>query len=240
MTGLAATPAPNGLAELRRLLSADFARVLRQTTGGKPTSRLRRLMHLTLPAMQVAIFHRTAHWLHGRGWRRCAALMSDLSLRLTGASLHPGSPIGPGLFVPHPARVVFCGSAGVDLILLPGTLVGPRDWVFPGQPFPKDAPRLGDGAVVGAHAAVQGAVTVGAGATIGIGVCTLRDVPAGTVTMLAQRQIRTLEAGIFDARISAPDERGGGIHAPLPPPSAGEGGRMSFLERAFCRVADHP
>ncbi|KNY22872.1 serine acetyltransferase [Methylobacterium sp. ARG-1] len=201
MTGAASTTqaggpaAATGLAELRRLLAADFARVLRQTTGGKPTSRLRRLMHLTLPAMQVAIFHRTAHLLYGRGWRRSAALVSDLSLRLTGASLHPGSSIGPGLFVPHPARVVFCASAGTDLILLPGTLVGPRDWVFPGQPFPADAPRLGDGAVVGAHAAIQGAVTVGAGATIGIGVCTLRDVPAGTVTMLAQRQIRSLQAG---------------------------------------------
>ena len=31
------------------------------------TSRLRRAMHLTLPAMQVAILHRTAHLLHGRG-----------------------------------------------------------------------------------------------------------------------------------------------------------------------------
>jgi serine O-acetyltransferase len=201
VTGAASTteaggpPAATGLAELRRLLAADFARVLRQTTGGKPTSRLRRLMHLTLPAMQVAICHRTAHLLYGRGWRRSAALVSDLSLRLTGASLHPGSSIGPGLFVPHPARVVFCASAGTDLILLPGTLVGPRDWVFPGQPFPADAPRLGDGVVVGAHAAIQGAVTVGAGATIGIGVCTLRDVPAGTVTMLAQRQIRSLQAG---------------------------------------------
>ncbi|MGU3331008.1 serine acetyltransferase, partial [Methylobacterium mesophilicum] len=63
--------------------------------------------------------------------------------------------------------------------------------VFPGAPFPADAPRLGANAVVGAHAAVQGAVTVGAGATIGIGVCSLRDVPAGTVPMVAQRQIRS-------------------------------------------------
>jgi len=194
MTGGVISPdprGPTGDTALLRLLSADFARVLRQTTGGKPTSRLRRLMHLTLPAMQVSIFHRTAHLLHGRGWRRSAAFVSNLSLRLTGASLHPGSPIGPGLFVPHPARVVFCGRAGTDLVLLPGTLVGPRDWVSPGAPFPGDAPCLGDGVVVGAHAAVQGAVTVGSGATIGIGVCTLRDVPAGTVTMIAQRQIRS-------------------------------------------------
>ncbi|MGH1591921.1 serine O-acetyltransferase [Methylobacterium phyllosphaerae] len=201
-------PMPSGgpdhtsLSGMRRLLAADFARVLRQTTGGKPTSRLRRLMHLTLPAMQVVILHRAAHLLHGRGWRRAAALVADLSLRLTGASLHPGSRMGPGLFVPHPARIAFCGNAGADLTLLPGTLVGPRDWVLPGQPFPAAVPRLGDGAVVGAHAAVQGAIAIGAGATVGIGVCSLRDIPAGTVTMLAQRQVRSArpepEAG--DAR----------------------------------------
>jgi serine O-acetyltransferase len=198
---MAARPAASGmdpehtsLSGLRRLLAADFARVLRQTTGGKPTSRLRRLMHLTLPTMQVAILHRSAHLLHGRGWNRSAALVADLSLRITGASLHPGSRMGPGLFVPHPARVAFCGDAGADLTLLPGTLVGPRDCVLPGQPFPVEVPRLGDGAVVGAHAAIQGAVTIGAGATIGIGICTLRDVPAGTVTMLVQRQVRSTRA----------------------------------------------
>lgn len=187
-------------AGLRRLLAGDFARVLQQTTGGKPTSRIRRLMHLTLPAMQVAILHRSAHLLYGRGWRQSAALIADLSLRLTGASLHPGSRIGPGLFVPHPARVVFCGEAGADLTLLPGTLVGPRAWIFAGQPLPPDVPRLQDGAIVGAHAAIQGAVTVGTGATIGIGVCALRDVPDGSVLMLAQRQVRTVSAKASDAR----------------------------------------
>ena len=184
-------PAQDSVADIRRLLAADFARVLRQTTGGKPTPRLRRLMHLTLPAMQVAILHRTAHLLYGRGWRRSAALVADLSLRLTGASLHPGSRIGPGLFVPHPARVAVCAQAGLDLVLLPGTLVGPRNWIPLDRPITADVPRLGDGVVVGAHAAVQGAVAIGDGATIGIGVCTLRDVPTGTVTMLAQRQLRS-------------------------------------------------
>ncbi|MBE7248408.1 MAG: serine acetyltransferase [Actinomycetospora chiangmaiensis] len=187
-------PAHGSVAGIRQLLAADFARAFRQTTGGKPTSRLRRMMHLTLPAMQVAVLHRVAHLLYGHGWRRCAALVADLSLRVTGASIHPGSRIGPGLFVPHPARVGFCGEAGADLILLPGTLVGPRDWVLPDRSLPPDVPRLGDGVVVGAHGAVQGAVTVGAGATVGVAVCTIRDVPSGTVTMLAQRQVRSVRA----------------------------------------------
>lgn len=177
--------------DLRRLLAADFARILRQTTGGRPVSRLRRIMHLTLPAMQVAILHRSAHWFYGRGWRRTAGLVSDLSLRLTGASLHPGSRIGPGLFVPHPARVMFCGSAGRDLILLPAALVGPPRWTLPWQPFPEDAPRFGDGVVVGAHSAVQAGCAVGDRAMVGVGVGICEDVPAGTVTVLAKRMIVT-------------------------------------------------
>ncbi|MGT2487014.1 hypothetical protein ACU4GA_15780 [Methylobacterium oryzae CBMB20] len=126
---------------LRRLLAADFARVLHQTTGGKPTSRLRRMVHLTLPAMQVAILHRTAHLLHGRGRRRCAALVADLSLRLTGASLHPGSRLGPGLFVPHPARVAFCGTGGAELTLLPGTLVEAAGLGLPEPAVPRRRPQ---------------------------------------------------------------------------------------------------
>ena len=186
-----AADTPSGL---RRLLAADFARILRQTTGGKPISGLKRLMHLSLPAMQVAILHRTAHLLHRRGFRRASGLVADLSLRLTGASLHPGSRIGPGLFVPHPARIVFCGSAGRDLVLLPAALVGPSRWAPPWQPFPEDAPRLGDGVVVGAHSSVQGACHVGDLAMVGVGVSATGDVPAGTVSVLAQRVIVTRPA----------------------------------------------
>lgn len=185
------TEPANAASGLRGPLAADFARILRQTTGGKPVSRLRRMMHLSLPAMQVAILHRCAHRLYGRGSRRAAGLVSDLSLRLTGASLHPGSRIGPGLFVPHPARIVFCGSAGRDLTLLPAALVGPSRWTLPWQPFPEDAPQLGDGVVVGAHSGVQGDCQVGDLAMVGVGVCTLEDVPAGTVTVLAKRMIVT-------------------------------------------------
>lgn len=186
-----AADTPSGL---RRLLAADFARILRQTTGGKPISGLRRLMHLSLPAMQVAILHRTAHLLHRRGLRRSAGLVADLCLRLTGASLHPGSRIGPGLFVPHPARIVFCGSAGRDLVLLPATLVGPSRWAPPWQPFPEDAPRLGDGVVVGAHSVVHGDCQVGDRAMVGVGVSVTGDLPAGTVSVLAQRAIVTRPA----------------------------------------------
>lgn len=183
------------LSGARRLLAADFARILHQTSGGKPVSGLRRLMHLSLPAMQVAILHRLAHLMHRRGHAVAAGLAADLSLRLTGASLHPGSRIGPGLFVPHPAGVVFCASAGRDLIVLPAALVGPARWAAPWQPFPEDAPRLGDGVVVGAHSAVQGACSIGDRAMVGVGVGLRGDLAAGVVSMLGQRMIVSRPAG---------------------------------------------
>jgi serine O-acetyltransferase len=155
--------------------------------GEAPLSGARRLMHLALPAMQCAILHRVAHALHLRGRRGAASLVARLSTVLTGSAIHPGSRIGPGLMVPHPARVAFCGTAGRDLVLFPASYVGPAEPVLPGQGFPADAPRLGDAVVVGAHAAVQGAVTVGDGAMVGIGVATRRDVPEGVVTLRAPK-----------------------------------------------------
>lgn len=176
------------LATLRRMLSADLGRIVRQVGGGRPMSRPRAAMLVLLPAMQCAVLHRVAHLLHRRGWRRAAAGIAGLSLRLTGASIHPGSRIGPGLFVPHPARVAFCGTAGRDLVILPAVVVAPDRPVLAAEPFPADAPRLGDGVVVGAQSVVIGAVTIGDGAMVGVGVATRRDVPAGTVSVQLMRQ----------------------------------------------------
>ena len=175
-------------AVMRRMLSADLARIVRQISGDRPMSRGRAAMMVLLPAMQCATLHRVAHLLHLRGWRRAAAAVAGLSLRLTGASFHPGSRIGPGLFVPHPARIAFCGTAGRDLVVLPAVVVAPDRPVLAADPFPADAPRFGDNVVVGAHSLVIGAVTVGDGAMVGVGVATLRDIPAGIVSMQRLRQ----------------------------------------------------
>ena len=173
---------------LRRMLAADLERIVRQISGGKPMSRPRAAMMVLLPAMQCAVFHRVAHLLHLRGWRRTAAAVAGISVRLTGASFHPGSRIGPGLFVPHPACIAFCGTAGRDLVMLPAVVVAPHRPVLAVDPFPADAPRLGDGVVVGAHSLVLGAVTIGDASMVGVGVATLRDIPAGTVSMQRLRQ----------------------------------------------------
>ena len=194
-------------AVLRRMLAADLAGIVRRIGGDRPMPRARAAMMVLLPAMQCAAFHRVAHLLHLRGWRRSAAAVAGLSLRLTGAAFHPGSRIGPGLFVPHPARVAFCGTAGRDLVVLPAVVVAPKRPVLAADPFPADAPRLGDGVVVGAHSLVLGAVTIGDGAMVGVGVAALRDIPAGTVSMqrLRQASVSTLAQRAVIARDCARD-----------------------------------
>lgn len=175
-------------AATRRLIAADFAVIVGRIGGGKPMSRPRTAMMVLLPATQCALLHRIAHRAYLSGWRRTAAGIAGLSARLTGAWIHPGSRIGPGLFVPHPARIHFCGTAGAGLVMLPQVVVGPERPVLATDPFPADAPRLGEDVVVGAQSVVLGPVTVGDGALVGVGVTTLRDVPAGTISVQVLRQ----------------------------------------------------
>lgn len=180
--------ATQSVAEMRALLAADFARILRQTTGGAPLSRLKRAMHLVLPAMQCASLHRLAHLLHRRGHRRLAGGVAAFSTWLTGAMIHPASRIGPGLVVPHTVRVGFCGHAGRDLVLLPASVVGPEPLPLLSQPMPEAVPVLGDGVVIGARCSVVGAVSVGDGALVGVGVVADTDLPAASMAAQRPRQ----------------------------------------------------
>lgn len=185
---------------LRQLIAADLVGVVHRIGGGKPMSRSRSAMMVLLPAMQCAVLHRTAHLLYLRGWRRTAAGIAGLSTRLTGASFHPGSRVGATLFVPHPAKVAFCGTAGRDLVILPAVVVAPDRPVLATAPFPEDAPRLGDGVVVGAQSVVLGAVTIGDGAMVGVGVTTVRDIPAGTISVQVIRQT-SVATGVPDRNL---------------------------------------
>ncbi len=75
---------------------------------------------------------------------------------------------------------------GQGLVVNPGTVIGDdcvlRHGVTIGRRTrDRDAPRIGDRVVFGAHAIVIGAVTVGDDAVIGAGAVVTRDVPAGAV-----------------------------------------------------------
>jgi serine O-acetyltransferase len=127
----------------------------------------------------VVVF-RFGQWLHGAGWRRAGAAIAWLVGRLFGLFLHPGSSIGPGLFVPHPVNVRFCGTAGANLTLYPAAAVGPEAWPrYRDRLVAEQCPTLGVGVRISARGNVVGPVTIGDNATVGIAAQVRRDLAAG-------------------------------------------------------------
>jgi serine O-acetyltransferase len=161
------------------LMRGDFARTVQECTMGTKVGRLRRLAHLMVPSAYCALLFRLAHLLHAKDWRRLAAMVTLANRSLCGVMLHPASVIGPGLFVPHPVGVTFCGRAGANLTIYPMGYVCPA--AFPGwlAAAPADWPRLGGNVRIGTYAAVIGDVAVGDNAIVGVHVVIRTDLPAG-------------------------------------------------------------
>jgi serine O-acetyltransferase len=134
----------------------------------------------------VAMF-RVAHALHSSGWRRLASAVARVVQAWSGMTIHPGSIIGSGLYVPHPVTVRFCGRAGRNLGLYPYASVGPEIWPALSERIDHaDVPDLGDGVRISAGGAVVGPVKIGDGATVGVKAVVRRDLGTG-LTAVARR-----------------------------------------------------
>jgi serine O-acetyltransferase len=170
-----------GMSELVR---RDFARTVEECTRGAPLGRLRRLGHLIVPSAFCAIIFRIAHLLHANGWWRLGAMIALLNQRICGVMLHPASEIGPGLFIPHPVGVTFCGRAGTNLSIYPIGYIAPA--VFPGwrNHIQPDWPRLGDNVRIVTAATVIGNVSVGNNALIGVHVVLRSDIDDSMVVLV--------------------------------------------------------
>lgn len=115
---------------------------------------------------------------HG-GWRLLSPAIRSITwgwLLLLGAEIPAAVRIGRGLILPH---------AGRGVIIHPNTLIGQDVTIYHRctigvRGSSSDAPRIGDGAYLGAHAVVLGDIEVGARSRIGAGAVVIRDVEAGT------------------------------------------------------------
>jgi serine O-acetyltransferase len=101
-------------------------------------------------------------------------ILSQLVRSLTLIEIHPGARIGRRLFIDHGAAVVIGETAevGDDVLLYHQVTLGGTS-----TRREKRHPTLCNNVIVGAGAAVLGAITVGEGARIGAGSVVLRDVP---------------------------------------------------------------
>lgn len=184
-------------------IRADVQRAVLENNGSLDVGRLRFWGHLIMPSVSGIAMFRVAQALHGAGWRRAGAFVARVVAVFSGMDLHPGSVIGPGLFIPHPVGVRFCGSAGPNLTLYPHAKVGPMGWPRSRDVIGPDAPVLGGNVRVGAQGEVAGAVHVGDDAMVGVQVRVDRDLGAG-FTAVSRPNWRMTPAKPEDDRLSNP------------------------------------
>lgn len=160
-------------------IRADIARAVIEHGGHGNVGAARFWGHLLLPGVAGIVVFRVAQSLHRQGWRRMAALVAQLVHGLFGMKLHPGSVIGPGLHVPHPVGVRFCGRAGANVTLYPHVSVGPDTWPALRDSLPLAAsPEIGARVRLGAWSQAIGPVCIGDDATAGVAAVLRRDLAA--------------------------------------------------------------
>jgi serine O-acetyltransferase len=132
---------------------------------------------LCYPGLHAVWLYRPAHWLWQRGLYFPARLLSHIARFLTGVEIHPGATIGRRFFIDHGMGVVIgeTSEIGDDVLLYQGVVLGGVS-----LEHKKRHPTLGNGVVVGAGAAVLGAIKVGDRSRIGAGSVVLQEVPPDT------------------------------------------------------------
>jgi len=135
---------------------------------------------LCYPGVHALAMHRVGHRLWQAGWLTLARFVSHLSRFLTGIEIHPAARLGRGLFIDHGMGVVIGETAevGEKVTLLQGVTLGGTS-----LKREKRHPTLGNHVVVGAGAAVIGAITIGDSTRIGAGSVVVRDVPPNSVVV---------------------------------------------------------
>src|SRR3990172_4530478 len=158
----------------------QMTRDVRTVLERDPAARSALEVVLCYAGVHAIWLHRIAHGLWRRGWLVAARFVSHVSRFLTGIEIHPAARLGPGLFIDHGMGVVIGETAeiGGEAALLPGGGLGGTSLKREKRP-----PTLGNNVVVGAGAAVIGAITIGDNARIGAGSVVVRDVPPNCVVV---------------------------------------------------------
>jgi serine O-acetyltransferase len=159
---------------------AEFRRDVLAAVERDPAARSALEVALFYPGVHAIWGHRVAHWLWLRGARLTARCVAELVHSATGADIHPGATLGPGLFIDHATGVVIGETArvGADVTIYHGVTLGATS-AYRG----KRHPTIGDRAVIGAGAKVLGPLSVGSDVKIGANAVVVKSVPAGEVVV---------------------------------------------------------
>lgn len=118
---------------------------------------------------------RVTHWLWLNGRQPLALFLQNRISEVTGVDIHPAARLGCGILLDHGTGVVVGETAviGNNVSILHGVTLGGS-----GKARGDRHPKIGDGVMLGAGAAVLGNIHVGECAKVGAGSVVLDDVPA--------------------------------------------------------------
>lgn len=135
---------------------------------------------LTYNGFHALVLYRIAHYLHVRGFRLIARMISSIGRFFTGIEIHPGAKIGYGVFIDHGTGVVIGETAeiGNNVTIYQGATLGGT-----GKDKGKRHPTVESGVMISAGAKVLGPITIGRNAKIGAGSVVLKDVPANATVV---------------------------------------------------------
>jgi serine O-acetyltransferase len=149
---------------LRKTLS-NIALDLEELRGYKPTVKSVFSGFIFEPGFRCLAFWRLQIWANVIGFYKCAQLISNANLILSGAEICVGATIESPAVIRHPSGIVIGSgvSIGHNCVLLQGVTVGLSGVLNKSLP---EYPVIGDRVIVGANSSILGNVKIANGTRI--------------------------------------------------------------------------
>jgi serine O-acetyltransferase len=143
---------------------------------------------LLYPSVHSLMHYRVSHFLHQKGFKFLARLVSQFSRTITGIEIHPGARIGKNLFIDHGMGVVIGETSiiGDNVTLYQGVTLGGT-----GKDTGQRHPLIGNNVIIGAGAKVLGPIYIGENTRIGANAVVLKSVfnSGGTVVGIPAKEV---------------------------------------------------
>lgn len=129
---------------------------------------------LFFKGFQALQCYRIGHWLWTQGRKDMAYFIQMRTSEVFGVDIHPGARVGNGIMIDHAHSIVIGETAvvGNNVSMLHSVTLGGT-----GKEDGDRHPKIGDGVLIGAGAAVLGNIRVGGCSRIAAGSVVLQDVP---------------------------------------------------------------
>ena len=176
---------------ITRLVNTDVDAVLHND----PAVTDRGEVILSYPLTYAMVHYRAAHVLYNLGVPRIPRMLTELAHSRTGIDIHPAAQIGDYFCIDHGTGVVIGETTiiGSHVVLYQGVTLGAKNFEYDEQGRPIDIPRhpiLEDRVTVYSNTSILGRVTIGHDTVIGGNVWLTQDVPANSVVLQSNPEIR--------------------------------------------------